>query len=123
MKKLFIVEDDTVVGFVYRTFLEKNGFEIQIATDGMTGLARILETCPDCILLDLMLPKMGGVEILKRLRALESFAKTPIIVFTNAFVPALVDEAVKAGATKVFNKLDTKPHMILQALQEAAGEI
>jgi len=119
MKKIIIVEDDAVVGFVYRTSLTKEGFEVEVAADGEAGLARILETCPSAVILDLMLPKMSGVDVLKKIRAQPALANMPVMVFTNAYIPAMVDQATQAGATKVFNKAVANPHMIVEALKNA----
>jgi CheY-like chemotaxis protein len=119
MKRIVIVEDDKVVGHVYRTSLKKEGFNVEVATDGQAGLSRILTVLPDAVLLDLMLPKMSGVEVLKAIRAQPELAKIPVIVFTNAYVPELVQGALQAGATKVFNKSEIAPGLILTTLKDA----
>jgi CheY-like chemotaxis protein len=119
MKNILIIEDDAVVGFVYRTQFEKHGFAVECVTDGPSGLSRIQEVQPDGIVLDLMLPGMNGVEILRHIRAQEQFSKTPVIVFTNAYVPALIEEAMKAGATRVFNKSQATPTELVEALKLA----
>src|SRR5438105_1298591 len=113
MKRIVIVEDDAVVGHVYRTSLKREGFEVEVATDGEAGLARILTTLPDAVLLDLMLPKMPGVEVLKKIRAQPELANIPVIVFTNAFIPNMIQSASAAGATKVFNKSEVTPALIV----------
>ena len=119
MKRIIIVEDDAVVGFVYRTYLKKEGFEVEVMTDGEAGLARIHAICPDAVLLDLMLPKLSGVELLKKMRAEPALSQIPVMVFTNAYIPAMIDEATQAGANKVFNKANISPHEIVQALKDA----
>src|SRR6185436_7106161 len=116
MKKVLIIEDDPIVGHIYKTRLEKEGFEIEVCTDGQAGFYRTHEFHPDVVLLDLMLPKMNGVEILKKLRAQPQFARLPIIVFTNAYVPNMIQEAFSAGASQVFNKATLTPRQILDAL-------
>ena len=119
MKKLIIVEDDPVVGLVYRTGLTKEGFVVEVAVDGQAGLARIEATNPSAVLLDLMLPKMPGVEVLKKMRAQPVLAKIPVIVFTNAFVPEMILAAMEAGATRVLNKAQIGPHDVIEALKGA----
>jgi|ERR1043166_8715373 CheY-like chemotaxis protein len=119
MKKVIIVEDDTVVGFVYRTGLKKEGFDAEVVTDGEAGLARIQETSPAAVVLDLMLPKMPGVEVLKKMRAQPQLAKIPVMVLTNAFVPEMINGAMAAGATKVFSKAQITPQAIIEALKDA----
>jgi DNA-binding response OmpR family regulator len=119
MKKILIIEDDPIVAHIYQTRLEKEGYEVEISHDGQSGFYRIHEFKPDAVLLDLMLPKMNGVEILKKIRAQSQFGQTPIIVFTNAYVPNMIHESFGAGATQVFNKATLTPRQIIDALQNA----
>ena len=119
MKKILIIEDDAVVAHIYKSRLEKEGFVIEIASDGQTGFYRIHEFKPDAVLLDLMLPKMNGVDILKKIRAQKQYLKLPIIVFTNAYVTNMIQDATQAGATRVFNKASLTPRQITEALNLA----
>src|SRR3954464_7721548 len=119
MKKILIIEDDPIVAHIYRTRVEKEGYEVEVANDGQAGFYRIHEFHPDAVLLDLMLPKMNGVDILKKIRAQGQFSKIPIIVFTNAYVPNMIHESFGAGATQVFNKATLTPRQILDALHNA----
>ena len=117
MKKIIIVEDDPIVGHIYQTRLEKEGYEVETCTDGQKGFYRIHEFHPDAVLLDLMLPKMNGVDILKKIRAQSQFQRLPVIVFTNAYVPNMIQEAFGAGASQVFNKATLTPRQVIDALQ------
>src|SRR5438477_3474298 len=116
MKKVLIVEDDSIIAHIYQTRLEKEGYEVEVAADGQSGFYRIHEFEPDAVLLDLMLPKMNGVEILKKIRAEARYARTPVIVFTNAYVPNMINESFLAGATLVFNKATLTPRQIIDSL-------
>jgi CheY-like chemotaxis protein len=116
MKKILIIEDDPIVAHIYQTRLEKGGYYVETCADGQSGFYRVHEFNPDGILLDLMLPKMNGVEILKKIRAQPKFSSVPIVVFTNAFVPNMIQEAYSAGASHVFNKATLTPRQILDAL-------
>jgi len=119
MKKILIIEDDPIVAHIYRTRVEKEGYDVEVAQDGQSGFYRIHEFHPDAVLLDLMLPKMNGIDILKKIRAQGQFCKIPIIVFTNAYVPNMIHESFGAGATQVFNKATLTPRQILEALHNA----
>src|SRR5260370_31984280 len=66
-----------------------------------------------------MLPKMNGVEILKKIRAQPQFVKVPIIVFTNAYVPNMINQSFQAGATHVFTKATLTPRQIIEATHNA----
>jgi len=101
--RILIVEDDPVAARVYGQYLKKAGFHVMVATDGHTGLQKVRQLRPDGVLLDIMLPGLNGVEVLKEIRT--THPDLPVVVYTNGFVPLLVDEVVAAGATHVFNKI------------------
>lgn len=69
------------------------------------------------MLLDLMMPKVNGIEVLKSVRAMHHLAQIPIMVYTNAFIPNLVDEARAAGATEVFSKTSLTPQTLITAFR------
>src|SRR4029078_10090830 len=90
MKKILIIEDDQIVANVYRNKFSLEGFDVDIAHDGVSGLESIRTFRPDAVVLDLMLPKMTGVDLMKQVRTDESFGKLPIIVFSNTYLPNMV---------------------------------
>jgi DNA-binding response OmpR family regulator/HPt (histidine-containing phosphotransfer) domain-containing protein len=118
MRKVLIIEDDSVVAHIYETRLAKEGYQVEICTDGQSGFYRIHEFHPDAVLLDLMLPKMNGIEILKKIRAQAQFQRLPVIVFTNAYVPNMIHEAFQVGANNVFNKATLTPRQVMDALHQ-----
>ena len=115
MKKILIVEDDAATAHAYRTSLERAGFQVHVAADGQAGLEFIQGTAPDGVLLDLMMPKVNGIQFLKSIRACHHLARIPIMVYTNAFIPNFVDEARAAGATEVFSKSKLTPQSLIVA--------
>lgn len=117
-KKILIVDDDPLVASLYRGKLEKDGYLVEVATDGQQGFYRIHEFKPDAVLLDLMLPQISGVDIIRKLRAQRAFQGLPILVFSNVFVTSLVNDAIQAGATKVFNKAEASPLQVLNCVRE-----
>lgn len=115
-KRILIIEDDPIVGHIYRSRLEKEGYTVELATDGQSGFYALYNAAPDGLLLDLMLPKMNGIEVLKKIRAQADFRNLPVIVFTNAYVPTMVQEAYSSGASAVFDKATLTPRQITDAL-------
>ena len=83
MGKILVIEDDASLLEAYKTKLTNEGFEVQVAMDGEDGLALALKEHPDMILLDIILPKMDGMEVMKILRADEWGSTVPIIIITN----------------------------------------
>ena len=81
--KAVVVEDDHDLQFLYKLKLERDGFDVWVAGNGHEGLAVIEEQKPDIILLDLMMPQMGGVEMLAKLRAKQSGGSVRVIILTN----------------------------------------
>jgi DNA-binding response OmpR family regulator len=77
--RVLIIEDDPNVAEVVARYLEREGYRVQVATDGRAGLEAALAELPDLVVLDLMLPSMGGLEICRRLR---SVAPVAVIMLT-----------------------------------------
>jgi DNA-binding response OmpR family regulator len=121
MKKILIIEDDQIVGNVYRNKLAVEGYQVEVAIDGETGLKVMRTFKPDGIVLDLMLPKMSGVEVIKEIRGEADFSKLPIIVFSNTYLTNLVQDAWKAGATKCVSKINCPPKELLEMMRRIIG--
>ena len=118
MKRILIIEDDPIVSHIYRSRLEKEGFEVELAADGQAGYYRLYEAKPDALLLDLMLPKLNGIDLLKKIRAMREFEKLPVVVFTNAYVANMIHESFSAGASAVYNKSTVTPRQIIDVLTQ-----
>ena len=121
MKKVLIIEDDQIVANIYRNKLSVEGFKVEIALDGETGLVMARDFAPDAVLLDLMLPKVPGIELMRTLRAEAAFAQTPFIVFSNTYLSNMVQEAWKAGATKCLSKASCTPKHVIEAIRSSLG--
>ena len=84
MKKvLLIIEDDLVLARMYQTLLQNHGYDAKIAPDGEEGLKTALEIHPDLVLLDIRMPKMDGMTVMRHLRADEWGKTAPIIILTT----------------------------------------
>ena len=82
MKRVLLIEDDRDIVELVRYNLEREGFQVAAATDGASGLAQIRKTPPDILLLDLMLPKLSGLDICKEIRRDTSLNRLPILMLT-----------------------------------------
>jgi DNA-binding response OmpR family regulator len=122
MKKILIIEDNQIVANVYRNKLAVEGYQTEIAFDGETGLKIMRTFQPDMMILDLMLPKMSGVDVIKAIRGEADFSKLPIIVFSNTYLTNLIQEAWKAGANKCLSKASCSPQEILDIVRHTVGD-
>ncbi len=116
MKRILIIEDDKFVATAYEGRLQTAGYLTKVATDGEMGLKLIKEYKPDLIQLDLNLPKVSGVDIIKWVRSSPDFKNTPIFVLTNGYLTNLVRQAWELGATKVLTKADCTPKVMLDVI-------
>src|SRR6516225_6280740 len=82
MKRVFIIEDDRDIVELVRYNLANEGYQVTAAYDGVTGLATLKKTPPDILLLDLMLPKLSGLEICREIRRDEGLNRLPILMLT-----------------------------------------
>jgi DNA-binding response OmpR family regulator len=121
MKKVLIIEDDQIVANIYRNKFTVEGYQVEIALDGEAGLELIRNFRPDAVILDLMLPKITGVELMKRIRAEPDFEKLPLIVFSNTYLSNMVQEAWKAGATKCLSKANCTPRQVIEVVRSTTG--
>lgn len=83
MKNIAIIEDDQLISQMYRMKLESEGYNVNVAANGMTGIEMVENTQPDLILLDLTLPDIDGDVVLDGIRHIETSVNTPVIILTN----------------------------------------
>ena len=121
MKKILIIEDNQIVANVYRNKLAVEGYQVEVALDGENGLKLMRAFQPDAIVLDLMLPKMPGIEVIKEIRGVADSSKLPIIVLSNTYSTNLIQEAWKAGATKCVSKINCSPKVLLELMHSVIG--
>lgn len=99
---------------IYRDSFEREGFSAEIASDGAIAIQRLKGNPPDLVLLDLMMPNVNGVEVLKHIRAQESTRSLPVIVMSNALAGKLGQQAASAGATRLFAKNACGPKRLVK---------
>src|SRR5579864_2427364 len=115
--KILIIEDDQLVANIYRNKFALEGFTAETAPDGDIGLELLQSFRPDAVLLDLVLPRVTGLEVMRKLRAEKDFETLPVIVFSNTYLSNMVQEAWKAGATKCLSKASCTPKQVIEAVR------
>ena len=123
MKKMLIIEDDQIVGSIYLRKFQVEGFQVELALDGEAGLAATLKSRPDVVILDLMLPRLNGVEVLKKLRAEPTTRDLPVVVLSNAYMSNLVQEAWRAGANYCVIKANCTPRQLVEIVNKTMGAV
>ena len=117
MTRVLIIEDNQMLANAYRATLVQAGFKVEVAADGLAGISTALSAPPNVILLDLMLPKTSGLEVLRRLRSDDRLEQVPVLVLSNAYTPERMQEVWDAGATHVLTKANSTPKQILEAVR------
>ena len=116
MKRVLITDDDQFLANVCRRKFEEAGFSVRIATDGHAAIEELVLHPPDVVLLDLMLPEIDGLGVLRFLRSRERLRGLPVIVVSNlSYFSGVVQAAWQAGATYFFNKGDCSPASLVEA--------
>lgn len=121
MKKILIIEDDKMVVGIYRERFAGEGFQVEVAYDGEEGLRKVGRFRPDVVILDLMLPKLTGAELVKQIRSRRNTRQLPVIVFSSTYLSSMVQEAWKAGATQCLSKSNCTPRQVLDVVRSALG--
>jgi CheY-like chemotaxis protein len=118
-KKIILVEDDVFVRDIYARELKKGGYEVELSADGIDGLEKIKANKYDLILLDIMMPKMTGVDMLKEIRHPDSSAKdVPVYLLTNLGQGSIIKQALEIGAQGYLLKARVLPSQVLQAVND-----
>lgn len=119
--KVLLVEDDSFLASMYVTKLELEGFEVRTAADGEKGLKLAGEEKPDVVLLDIILPKMSGFDVLADLKKESSTKDTPVILLTNLGQRDDVQKGIELGAADYLIKAHFMPSEVIQKIKKATG--
>lgn len=122
-KKVLVVEDEPDLREALKTVLTQEGFAVTVAENGEEGLSLALEEKPNLVLLDVVMPKMDGLAVLKKLREDEWGARVKIIVMTALDDMEKVAEVVEAGGDGYFVKSQTPLTVIVSKVKEKLGGV
>jgi len=117
--KILLVEDDTFLAGMYVSKLGFENFEIGLANDGQMGLKLAKKDLPDLILLDILLPKLDGFEVLKKLKKDEATKNIPVILLTNLGQKDDVENGLALGAADYLIKAHFLPQEVIQKIKDA----
>lgn len=123
MASILLVEDEQMIQDIYKKVLVDDGFTVYTASDGQTGLNEALEKHPDLMLLDISLPQMTGLEVMKRLRQDAWGVNAKIVIMTNQEPTDEILTAVTEGKPEYyFLKANITPEGIVLKVKEILGQ-
>ena len=118
MKKILIIEDEEILLDLIQKRLTQEGYKIYIARNGEEGLEKIKEEKPDLILLDIVMPKMGGFEVMERINKDKEFKDIPIIIISNSGQPVELSRAKELGIKDWLIKTDFDPSEVVSKVKK-----
>jgi CheY-like chemotaxis protein len=113
MRSLLLVDDDPFILKVYQMGLSRSGFDVRTASDGLTAIASLRERKPDVVVLDLMMPRLNGVDVLKFIRSQSGFVGLPVIVLSNSYMNDVAAMAARHGPEKALLKVRCTPALLV----------
>ena len=121
-KKILVVDDEESVREIYNKELSRSGFNVVLAVDGEEGLLKAGEELPDLILLDVMMPKLSGLDVLKQLKKNELTKKIPVLLLTNLGEETIIKEGFDMGADGYLLKVSYTPAQVVEECRKFLGE-
>ena len=118
MAKILIIEDDPLMSRLYEKIFKFEGFEVELAGDGQEGLEKVRTGKPTLILLDIMMPKMNGLQVLEKLKVDPETKSIPVIMLTNLAGQQDAEMALTKGAVKYLVKSEYEPKQIANMVKE-----
>jgi len=122
MKKVLIIEDEAIIADLLSKKLVQEGYDVAITRDGEEGLEYLKSSKPDIILLDIVMPKKSGYEVLEKVNEDEELKKIPVIVISNSGQPVELDKAKKLGAKDWLIKTEFDPKEVLDKVRKQIGQ-
>ena len=121
-KKILLVEDEELLADLLLKKLTVSGYEVSLANDGERGLNLVRELRPDLVLLDILMPKMDGLQVLAEMQKDNALRKIPVIVISNSGQPVEIDQIKKLGARDWLIKTDFDLQEVIQKVKKQIGD-
>jgi CheY-like chemotaxis protein len=118
MAKILIIEDDPLMARLYQKIFTFEKHEVILAGDGVEGVEKAISSKPNLILLDIMMPKMNGLQVLEKLKIDVETKKIPVVVLTNLAGEKDAETAMLKGAVKYIIKSQYEPKEVAKMVKE-----
>jgi len=120
--KILLIEDEEMLANMYEIKFKNEGFDLEIALDGATGLEKAKANVPDFILLDIIMPKMDGFSVLKALKEDESTKHVPVMLLTNLGQEEDIQKGKELGSVGYLVKANITPAEVVEAVKKKLGK-
>jgi len=121
MPKILLIEDEEIMIELLERKLSQEGYEVLVARDGEEGLRLMRENWPNLVLLDIILPKMGGFEVLAEMNKNLSLKKIPVIIISNSGQPVELSKAIRFGVKDWLIKTEFEPRELIDKVVKQIG--
>ena len=121
MKKILITEDQPAISNLMSDLFKAKGYDVDLATNGSVGLDLLRKNSYDCILLDLKMPEMDGLQVLQKLKD-EQITTGPILVFSSVSYPYAREKALGFGIKAFVDKDKIQPLEVLDLVEKTVSE-
>jgi two-component system, sensor histidine kinase and response regulator len=116
--RVLLIEDDLSIALMYQLQLVSDGYDVELATDGASGLRQLQASPPDLVLLDIRLPQMPGLDVLRAIGLDPRLSGVPVLILSNYGEPAMVREGLQLGARDYLIKSQTTPIQLSMRLRD-----
>jgi DNA-binding response OmpR family regulator len=120
-KKILIIEDEEILSNLLEKKLKEIGYDVSVAFDGEEGLNKIKELKPDLVLLDIIMPKKGGFEVLEEMQKDSQLKKIPVIIISNSGQPVEISKALDLGVKDYLIKTQFDPQEVIEKVKNQIG--
>jgi len=121
MEKILLIEDEELIIRLLGKKLASIGYEVALAMDGQEGLEKMKKDRPDLILLDIIMPKKGGFEVMEEMKKSPVLSKIPVIIISNSGQPLELEKAKKLGAADWLVKTEFDPQEVVEKIKKHIG--
>ncbi len=121
-KKILIIEDEETMRGLLKRKLAQQGYQVSTAKDGVQGLEKMKEEKPNLILLDIVMPKMGGFEVMEEMQKDKKLKTIPVVIISNSGQPVEIDKAQELGAKDWLIKTQFDPQEVIEKVVKQIGK-
>jgi CheY-like chemotaxis protein len=118
MKKILLVDDDATIREIYRKRFVRAGYEVETVEDGLLAAKALRTIKPDLVILDLMMPRLSGVDVLRFIRSQHDLAQLPVVIFTNAYLSELAEAANGLCVQRAIVKSECPPDRLVEHVND-----